>query len=291
MSNAKYDRVYRPVLEKLPDPQQTHSVEGADVPIQKVGINEFELPITIWPLNENTDARISAYVDLRPGSKGINMSRLVRQAVAHCGGNGRLQASPEVLTSLLGAYLDTCDANTAYIKLRFKVPLRQESLRSGLVGSQYYKCEVEAKLSKGQEKIDLFTTVRFIYSSACPCSYELAKQATSERGAPAISHSQRSEAKVTVKSDSVRIGEIVQALRDSLVTETQVMVKREDEQAFAELNGSHPKFVEDAARLVWQGLNGKAWVEDFCASCEHWESLHSHNAVSVIYKGVPGGLR
>ena len=35
----------------------------------------------------------------------------------------------------------------------------------------------------------------------------------------------------------------------ALQTETQVMVKREDEQAFAELNGAYLKFVEDAARL------------------------------------------
>jgi len=33
----------------------------------------------------------------------------------------------------------------------------------------------------------------------------------------------------------------------ALQTETQVMVKREDEQAFAELNGAYLKFVEDAA--------------------------------------------
>jgi GTP cyclohydrolase FolE2 len=36
-------------------------------------------------------------------------------------------------------------------------------------------------------------------------------------------------------------------------TETQVMVKREDEQAFAELNAANPIFVEDAARLFCRG--------------------------------------
>ena len=34
----------------------------------------------------------------------------------------------------------------------------------------------------------------------------------------------------------------------ALKTETQVIVKREDEMAFAELNGSYLKFVEDAAK-------------------------------------------
>jgi GTP cyclohydrolase IB len=29
---------------------------------------------------------------------------------------------------------------------------------------------------------------------------------------------------------------------------------------------------------------------DFQVACSHQESLHSHDAVSVICKGVPGGL-
>ena len=32
------------------------------------------------------------------------------------------------------------------------------------------------------------------------------------------------------------------------------MVRREDEQAFAEMNGAKVKFVEDAARLVYEQL-------------------------------------
>ena len=40
----------------------------------------------------------------------------------------------------------------------------------------------------------------------------------------------------------------------ALQTETQVVVKREDEMAFAELNGSYLKFVEDAARLLYEQL-------------------------------------
>ena len=43
---------------------------------------------------------------------------------------------------------------------------------------------------------------------------------------------------------------------NALRTETQVMVKREDEQAFAELNGAYIKFVEDAVRLIYAQLAG-----------------------------------
>jgi GTP cyclohydrolase I len=68
------------------------------------------------------------------------------------------------------------------------------------------------------------------------------------------------------------------------------MVKREDEQAFAEKNGSYLKFVEDAVRLMFEKLSGDQRIVDFKVIASHNESLHSHNAVSVITKGVPGGF-
>ena len=76
----------------------------------------------------------------------------------------------------------------------------------------------------------------------------------------------------------------------ALQTETQVMVKREDEQAFAELNGAYLKFVEDAARLLYKEFDSDRRITDFRIACSHLESLHSHDAVSVICKGVKGGF-
>ena len=69
------------------------------------------------------------------------------------------------------------------------------------------------------------------------------------------------------------------------------MVKREDEQAFAEMNGVYIKFVEDAARFVYAELAKDKRIIDFQIACSHLESLHSHDAVSVICKGVPGGFK
>ncbi len=68
------------------------------------------------------------------------------------------------------------------------------------------------------------------------------------------------------------------------------MVKREDEQAFAELNGSNLKFVEDAARLIHERLSENDKILDFKIICSHLESLHSHDAISVLVKGVEEGL-
>ena len=80
--------------------------------------------------------------------------------------------------------------------------------------------------------------------------------------------------------------DMVEACRRAVPTETQVMVKREDEQAFAELNAANPIFVEDAARLFCEALQGDPRIGDFRIIASHQESLHSHDAVSVLTRGT-----
>ena len=87
----------------------------------------------------------------------------------------------------------------------------------------------------------------FVYSSACPCSYELAEHARKYRNKVTVSHSQRSVARLSIAfKDMIWIEDLKEICETALKTETQVIVKREDEMAFAELNGSYLKFVEDA---------------------------------------------
>ena len=78
------------------------------------------------------------------------------------------------------------------------------------------------------------------------------------------------------------IEELQEICDRALNTETQVVVKREDEMAFAELNGSNLKFVEDAARLLYEQLIAEKRIKDFRVICSHQESLHSHDAISVL---------
>ncbi|MCO5199798.1 MAG: GTP cyclohydrolase, FolE2/MptA family, partial [Anaerolineae bacterium] len=127
--------------------------------------------------------------------------------------------------------------------------------------------------------------------STCPCSYELSQHAINTRGVPAVPHSQRSVARVSVElNDFLWIEDLRDLCLDALKTETQVMVKREDEQAFAEMNAAYLKFVEDAVRLVYEQLDDDPRIRDFKVIASHQESLHSHDAVSVIVKGIEGGF-
>jgi len=123
----------------------------------------------------------------------------------------------------------------------------------------------------------------YVYSSTCPCSLELSEHARQYRGQLATPHSQRSVARMSVL---VEDGPCLwfEDLIDR-PTETQVMVKREDEQAFAELNAANPIFVEDAARLFTEQLQLDPRISDFRVIASHQESLHSHDAVSVLTEG------
>ncbi len=79
--------------------------------------------------------------------------------------------------------------------------------------------------------------------------------------------------------------DLIELARRGVPTETQVMVKREDEQAFAELNAANPIFVEDAARSFCAVLQRDPRVGDFRVVASHQESLHSHDAVSLLTHG------
>jgi len=142
-----------------------------------------------------------------------------------------------------------------------------------------------------------YLTVEYIYSSTCPCSFELAQDAMTKRGKAANGHSQRSIGRITVQFDPnnpVYIEDVVEMARKQVPTEVVVICKRRDEQAFAELNGSNLLFTEDAARLLYEGLDNMynaGRIKDFSIVTEHLESLHPWSATAVVSKGVDGGLR
>ncbi|MDG1802827.1 MAG: GTP cyclohydrolase, FolE2/MptA family, partial [Paracoccaceae bacterium] len=129
----------------------------------------------------------------------------------------------------------------------------------------------------------------YVYSSTCPCSLELSEHARQFRGQLATPHSQRSVARLSVQVDETAgilwFEDLIDLCRRAVPTETQVMVKREDEQAFAELNAANPIFVEDAARSFCELLQADPRIGDFQIVASHQESLHSHDAVSILTEG------
>ena len=78
---------------------------------------------------------------------------------------------------------------------------------------------------------------------------------------------------------------LIDAVEAALGTPVQTAVKREDEQAFAELNAANPIFVEDAVRAFARELEADPRIGDFRVIASHQESLHSHDAVSLLTEG------
>ena len=285
----KTDAAYQ---KSLPDMlEAVNAADGARVPIQQVGCANFRLPLKFRAANGNVhtlETSVTGTVSLQAGLKGINMGRIMRSFYEH----EDEVFTFDVLRRLLAKYQRKIDTFDARIKLSFSFPIRQKSLRSGLSGWQYYRVAFEGTMDR-TGKYRRFIDFDFVYSSTCPCSAELAEHARNTRGVFATPHAQRSKARVRVElaaGRSLTIEDRQLHCANALKTETQVMVKREDEQAFAELNGAHIKFVEDAARLLYREFGADKRIVDFQVACAHLESLHSHDAVSVICKGVKGGF-
>jgi GTP cyclohydrolase I len=210
------------------------------------------------------------------------MSRIMRSFYRHA----EKSFSFEVIEAALEDYQSDLDSFDARIQMRFSFPLRVDSLRSGLSGWQYYDIALELVDQGGVRK--QFMHLDYVYSSTCPCSLELSEHAREVRGQLATPHSQRSVARVSVEvlaGETLWFEDLIEACRRAVPTETQVMVKREDEQAFAELNAANPIFVEDATRLFCEALQDDPRIGDFRIVASHQESLHSHDAVSVLVRG------
>jgi GTP cyclohydrolase I len=273
----------------LPDLQNGPEslIRGARRPIQHVGISNFRLPIR-FRVRDGGDmvleTSVTGSVSLEADKKGINMSRIMRSFYA----SAEEAFSFEVIERTLDAYKQDLQSFDARIMMRLSYPMQLESLRSGLSGWQYYDFGLEV-VDRGGARLRILH-LDYVYSSTCPCSLELSEHARRARGQLATPHSQRSVARISVAldpaADTLWFEDLVELARAAVPTETQVMVKREDEQAFAELNAANPIFVEDAARLFAERLSADVRVGDYRVVASHQESLHSHDAVSVLTEGA-----
>ncbi|MDP1668455.1 GTP cyclohydrolase FolE2 [Phaeovulum sp.] len=271
----------------LPDLQNGPAslIVGARAQIQHVGISNFRLPIRFRRRDGGEvtlDTSVTGTVSLDAERKGINMSRIMRSFYAHA----ERAFSFQVIEAALADYMNDHDAFDARIQMRFSYPLKVAALRSGLSGWQYYDIALELVEQAGVRRRILH--LDYVYASTCPCSLELSEHARASRGQLATPHSQRSRARISVVLEGTEclwFEDLIEAARRAVPTETQVMVKREDEQAFAELNAAHPIFVEDAARAFAAELLAETRVGDFRVLASHQESLHSHDAVSLLTEG------
>ena len=302
------------------------------VALDRVGMEDIEIPLLLGHPHQFTASTLPAKVHFSvslddPQSKGIHMSRLFLLLQESFLSN---PLSTHSLYTLLKSASQSQEGGAALasLSLSFKYFVERKALRSSHKGWQVYPITLRATLGKEEgeeeekyreEAMDLEMEVQVTYSSTCPCSAALArsliqkkfrekfknqKQVNSEEAAEWLSqeegicatpHSQRSSAQVRVKVDDLESfpwKKLIDSAELALGTSVQMVVKREDEQEFARLNGQNLMFCEDAARRLYRQLQKNKDLKDFYIKVSHFESLHPYNAVSVVAKeGVEKGYR
>ena len=254
------------------------------------------------------------FVDLAdPDARGIHMSRLY---LALDEALSEHELTVDRVRRTLEEFVRRHEgmSTRALLRLEFDLMVRRRALRSAESGWRRYPVLVEAVLEEGRARVEMGATIT--YSSTCPCSAALGRQLIqdkfrddfpegrpldreavvawlgSDQGILATPHSQRSRAEVRVRlRDEERhfdFLDLVDTVEEALRTPVQAAVKREDEQAFALLNGQNLMFCEDAGRRMRHVLAADPRFVDFWARATHEESLHPHDAVSVVSGGGPG---
>ena len=292
--------------------------------LDKVGMTAIEVPVLLVGqdgIATRTPAKADAFVSLDdPDAKGIHMSRLYLTL------NNALEAEPlsvGLVRRILGEFVTSHRglSHSASLSLGFDHLLRRPALRSANSAWRTYPVTMSGDLGldrHGQAHARFRMGVTVAYSSTCPCSAALARQLVQaefaaqfagkdvisleeahawlgkESSIVATPHAQRSYAVLEVEvADPTKppgFIELIDLVEGALRTPVQAAVKREDEQEFARLNGQNLMFCEDAGRRLKDALDRDPRIADFRVEAVHVESLHPHNAVSIVTKGVPGGF-
>lgn len=294
-----------------PLPDVADDAAFAARPLDWVGMERIALPLRLADGEGGAiqvPASVDVSVDLRkPETRGIHMSRLyLRLQDAFAGEAMTAAGLRRVLQDLVESQRGL--STSARLVLRYEHMLRRRALASDNAGWKNYPVELEATIADGRFHLALGFSVE--YSSTCPASAALSRQANadrfaddfaaarplstavvgewlaSERGLAATPHAQRSRAEVRIELkpsfDEIPLADLVDALEEALGTPVQTAVKREDEQAFARLNADNLMFCEDAARRVAAVLAADERVASFDARVAHFESLHAHDAVARV---------
>ena len=289
----------------LPDIAAQRSANSAAA-LDWVGMRGIALPVLIE--EQAVNARVDAGVSLDDKhTRGIHMSRLylITQDVL---------SKEDLQLGLLGKATDEflkthLELSTqAYVQVQFEAPMIRKALKSSNQAWRSYPVILSTKNIEGNKKYYVEAVVT--YSSTCPASAALSRQLIQDnfkqqfaaekpvdfdvihswlgttQGIIATPHAQRSFARVKVQVDANYFyGDLINVVEDALKTAVQGAVKREDEQEFALRNGQNLMFCEDAARNVKVALDAQKGILDYVAEFSHVESLHPHNAVSMISKG------
>ncbi len=287
--------------------------------LDRVGMSGIEVALQVRNSADQvvlTPARATAQVSLDdPHAKGIHMSRLFLSLQKEL---DEAEFGLPLVDRLLRAFVGSQEglSRHSHLAFEFEFLAKRSSLLSDHRTWRSYPVRVEGELTGGCARHSLRVSVA--YSSTCPCSAALARQLLQQQfmedfadhrwlsvaqalrwlgshGTLATPHSQRSHAEVQVilhpRCREYPLITLIDAIESAVATPVQAAVQRRDEQEFARLNGENLMLCEDSARRIRAALDETLELVDYRIQASHLESLHPHDAVAIVTKGVPGGLR
>lgn len=292
--------------EKLDDVASRPPEKHLALSLREVGLENVQSQVQVQGLL--LSAKSEACVSLiDKNARGIHMSRLFKiLSQMH-----EQELSWSWLNSCLEKMLLSHDrlSDSGHLQVSFELPVLRKALLSQEHGWRSYPLTYRVEAQGHQRKQNLVAKV--LYSSTCPCSAGLSRQAMQEEflkafrepnvqaasvlewlGRPeaiaGVPHSQRSEAicefTFELGSGTPSPLSLIDAMENALGTPVQAAVKREDEQEFAKRNAQNLMFCEDAARKLKAALLGREDLADFKIEVRHFESLHPHDVVAKVSK-------
>lgn len=296
--------------QALPD-ITTESSSNIIKTIDNVGMSNITCPIILEINNQKQTipAKINVFINLNdPTLKGIHMSRLYTTIINHFETTTLNEKSLILcLNQLIETHSNTCSQAT--LELEYILFLKQTSLCSANIGYRSYPIKFKAQLNNN--KITFTQEFKITYSSTCPCSAALSRQAIQEQfdkdhpltqtfskeailewlskesSINATPHAQRSYADIKITyspQTALDLSVLVSQAESILGTAVQSVVKRNDEKLFAVKNAQNLMFCEDAIRKLDQWLETNEIFDDYEITVNHHESLHPHNATAKTRK-------
>ena len=257
------------IVTKLPDMQNSKS--EFNIPIKRVGIKNFKLPIFIIQkdnTHQHTVSDIDIFVDLIGENKGINMSRLPIGLQSYID----VPLNSSIINKIAEDIRISAEAKRCQIIYSFPYFIKKKSPVSQLDGVVYYN--VKFDLTNTEDSIEFIISVESTGTSLCPCSKEISEH----QGA----HNQRSKVlvKCNVKYDEdyLWIEDIIEIIESCYSCEVYSILKRPDEKHVTMKAYNNPKFVEDMGRELFHKFNKLSNIYNVDIEVNNEESIHQHDA-------------
>ncbi len=249
-----------------------------DIDIQKVGINNLDVPIRIQrknKTNQTVAAKVRMSVSLPRKYKGTHMSRFVEVLNLY-----RMKDfSSEDIQCLVSDIKKVLKAESANVKFSFQYFVEKKSPITKLSFPLAYDCSFEGDLNG--EKYRFVLGVKVPIATLCPCSKEIAEFSA---------HNQRASVKLKVsfnqEKDKIWPEDLIEMIENCASVSLYAILKRSDEKYVTETAYNNPKFVEDILRDLVIKLRQDKRIESFETEIEAFESIHNHNAWAYQAEGI-----